>query len=216
MTMDTTYDHRRIVSIGRTALEGIVDRPDGAGGLIIFAHGSGSGRLSPRNNYVARALQGAGFATLLLDLLTPAEDEDRASRFNIHLLAERLLMATQWAGQQPDLALPIGYFGASTGAGAALMAAAAVPGEIGAIVSRGGRPDLAGAQALARVTAPTQLIVGSRDLPVIEMNRAAMRHLRAEHELVIVPGATHLFEEAGTLDMVIGHARRWFERHLLL
>jgi len=213
--MSTVYSHRRTVAIGNLGLEGIIDRPDGAGGLIIFAHGSGSGRLSPRNTYVARALQGAGFATLLFDLLTPAEDEDRASRFDIPLLAERLRMATQWAGQQPDLALPAGYFGASTGAAAALMAAAEMPDEIGAIVSRGGRPDLAGAHALARVTAPTQLIVGSRDLPVIEMNRAVMRHLRAERELVIVPGAHHLFEEPGALDAVIAHARRWFERYLL-
>lgn len=213
--MANVYSHRRTAAIGPLGLEGIVDRPDGAGGLVIFAHGSGSGRLSPRNTYVARALQGAGFATLLLDLLTPAEDEDRASRFNIPLLAGRLRMATQWAGEQAECALPIGYFGASTGAAAALVAAAAMPGRVAAIVSRGGRPDLAGAQALARVTAPTQLIVGGHDLRVIEMNRAAMAHLRAEHELVIVPGAHHLFEEPGALDAVIGHARRWFERYLL-
>lgn len=215
--MATTFSHRRPVVIGTEALSGILDHPDGASGLVIFAHGSGSGRLSPRNTYVARGLQGAGFATLLLDLLTPLEETDRANVFDIGLLASRLMLATRWAQDEPGLiGLPLGYFGASTGAGAALAAASMMPGEIGAIVSRGGRPDLAGAQALARVTAPTQLIVGSRDLPVIELNQAAMRHLRVEHELVIVPGAHHLFEEPGTLDQVIGHAKRWFQRHLVV
>lgn len=203
----------RIEPEGREAILGI---PDDAQGLVIFAHGSGSGRLSPRNNHVAAALRDAGFATLLLDLLTPLEEADRNNVFDIGLLASRLLSATHWARKDPrTFGLPVGYFGASTGAGAALLAAAnAAPIRIAAVVSRGGRPDLAGGDALARVQAPTQLIVGSLDTSVIALNERAMRHLRCPHELVIVPGAGHLFEEPGTLGAVIGHARRWFEAHL--
>ncbi|MCW3846016.1 dienelactone hydrolase family protein [Sphingomonas sp. LB-2] len=206
----------REILIHPDGLEAILGVPGDARGLVIFAHGSGSGRLSPRNNHVAEGLREAGLATLLLDLLTPVEETDRGNVFDIGLLASRLMRATHWARADPrTFNLPIGYFGASTGAGAALLAAAAAaPMEIGAIVSRGGRPDLAGANALARVRAPTQLIVGSLDTSVIALNEHAMRHLRCPHELVIVPGAGHLFEEPGTLDQVIAHARRWFLAHL--
>lgn len=213
--MNNTMPEQRSVMIRPEGLEGLLDVPESRAGIVIFAHGSGSGRLSPRNNHVAAGLRAAGLATLLLDLLTPLEEDDRANVFDIALLAKRLVRATAWVRTRPGLEqIPIGYFGASTGAGAALRAAAAAPDDVGAIVSRGGRPDLAGAGALARVRAPTQLIVGSLDLPVIDLNRSAMRHLRCAHELVIVPGAHHLFEEPGTLDQVVGHATRWFREHL--
>lgn len=214
--MTVTSIEPREIHIHPEGLVGILGIPDHAQGLVIFAHGSGSGRLSPRNNHVARGLREAGLATLLLDLLTPLEEGDRANVFDIELLAARLLRATHWAKADPrTFDLPIGYFGASTGAGAALLAAAAAtPAKIGAIVSRGGRPDLAGGAALAQVQAPTQLIVGSLDTMVIALNEQAMRHMTCPHELVIVPGAGHLFEEPGTLDLVIGHARRWFLAHL--
>lgn len=202
------------VTLQPQGLQALLGVPDAARGLVIFAHGSGSGRLSPRNNHVAQGLRDAGLATLLLDLLTPEEEANRANVFDIPLLASRLAGAADWARAQPGLAaLPLGYFGASTGGGAALLAAAGPGANIAAVVSRGGRPDLAGAEALARVTAPTLLIVGSRDEPVIDLNRQAMAHMRCQCELVIVPGATHLFEEPGTLDAVIGHAARWFLWH---
>ena len=202
------------VTVQPEGLKALLGVPDTARGLVIFAHGSGSGRLSPRNNHVAQGLRDAGLATLLLDLLTPEEETNRANVFDIPLLASRLAGAAEWARQQPQLAaLPLGYFGASTGGGAALLAASKPDARIAAVVSRGGRPDLAGADALARVTAPTLLVVGSRDEPVSELNRNAMGHMRCQVELVIVPGATHLFEEPGTLDEVIGHAARWFLRH---
>jgi dienelactone hydrolase len=188
--------------------------PTKARGLVIFAHGSGSGRLSPRNSSVAAGLRDAGLATLLLDLLTPEEERDRANVFDIPLLAGRLVRASAWAAARPELhGLPQGYFGASTGGGAALLAAAHLGTEIAAVVSRGGRPDLAGPTALARVQSPTLLIVGGLDTPVIEMNRCAMRQMTAPHELVIVPGAGHLFEEPGTLEKVVDHAIAWFNRH---
>lgn len=203
------------VTVEPDGLKSLLGVPEAAQGLVIFAHGSGSGRLSPRNAHVARGLREAGLATLLIDLLTPLEEADRANVFDIALLASRLAGAADWTRGVPDLAsLPIGYFGASTGAGAALLAASRPDDPARAIVSRGGRPDLAGAHALALVRAPTLLIIGSRDIPVIELNRTAMRHMRAETELAIVAGATHLFEEPGTLDQVIGHAIRWFLRHL--
>jgi dienelactone hydrolase len=209
-------DEAVAVTIEPLGLQGMLGIPEAPAGLVLFAHGSGSGRLSPRNTHVARGLQAAGLATLLLDLLTPAEEQDRGYVFDIPLLASRLADATAWTKHTQALAaLPTGYFGASTGAGAALLAASQADGRIAAIVSRGGRPDLAGSAALAKVRAPTLLIVGSRDLPVIELNRAAMRHLHAEHELVIVPGASHLFEEPGTLDQVVGHAVRWFLSHFV-
>ena len=203
----------REVEIGPLALKGLLGAPEKASALVVFAHGSGSGRLSPRNNYVAEALRKSGLATLLLDLLTPEEEVRRSNVFDIPLLATRLSLATAWAREQAEISrLPIGYFGASTGAGAALVAAADNDG-IFAVVSRGGRPDLAG-DALERVRAPTLLIVGGHDYPVIGLNREAQQSLKVESELVIVPGATHLFEEPGTLDQVIAHASRWFLTHL--
>jgi putative phosphoribosyl transferase len=183
---------------------------------VLFAHGSGSGRHSPRNRYVAEELQQAGLGTLLIDLLTPEEEEidlrTRHLRFDIRMLAERLVGGTDWLAQNPDTqSLRVGYFGASTGAGAALVAAAERPNVVGAVVSRGGRPDLA-REDLPRVVAPTLLIVGGEDHPVIGMNREAMGQLRAEKELKIVPGATHLFEEPGALEDVARLAAGWFPR----
>ena len=211
----------RLVRIGAggVTLEGNLSLPKGASGIVLFAHGSGSSRHSPRNRYVARLLNQANLATLLVDLLTSDEEtidlRTGHLRFDIELLAERLISVTDWLTQQRDTRrLRIGYFGASTGAGAALVAAAERPDVVGAVVSRGGRPDLAGA-ALARVRAPTLLIVGGNDFQVIELNRAAFALLRGEKQLVIVPGATHLFEEPGALDEVARLAREWFERHLI-
>lgn len=200
-------------------LQGTLAIPHAAIGLVIFAHGSGSSRFSPRNRYVARTLNQAHLATLLLDLLTPLEHEQDVItaeyRFDIPLLADRLGSAIDWAGRGTDTGvLPIGLFGASTGAAAALMAAAARPDAVKAAVSRGGRPDLAGA-ALERLRAPTLLVVGARDREVIELNRQAASQIgAAEHQLVIVPDATHLFEEPGTLEEVAFLAADWFERHL--
>jgi putative phosphoribosyl transferase len=193
--------------------------PEGARGAVLFAHGSGSSRHSSRNRYVAGVLQRAGLATLLLDLLTAEEEEEERDtghlRFDIGLLAGRLAGATEWLRGRPEAAgLPVGYFGASTGAAAALCAAARLPGEVAAVVSRGGRPDLAG-DNLSRVQAPTLLLVGGDDVPVIGLNRKALARLAApEKELVIVPGATHLFEEPGTLEEVARLAADWFGRHL--
>ena len=188
---------------GALQLRAFLGVPANARGLVIFAHGSGSGRLSPRNNYVAQRLRNAGLATLLLDLLSPVEERDRANVFDIDLLASRLRLAVDWAAQyEPTAGLKPVYFGASTGGGAAIRAAAGDP-RIVAIVSRGGRPDLAVASALAGVTAPTLLIVGSLDGVVIDLNRAAANAMHCPRELAIVPGAGHLFEEPGTLDEVV-------------
>ena len=204
----------RFVRLPPLQLGAEVRVPPGPRGLIIFAHGSGSSRFSPRNQVVAQALVEAGFATLLLDLLTEDEAARRENVFDIGLLGERLVLAIDWAGAQPGFdRLPIGLFGASTGAGAALRAAAAKPASVRAVVSRGGRPDLAG-EALAAVRAPTLLIVGGRDEVVIDLNRRAMSQMSAEVALEIVPGATHLFEEPGTLDAVILLAVGWFGAHL--
>jgi putative phosphoribosyl transferase len=206
------------VAAARVLLEGNLTLPEGARGIVLFAHGSGSSRFSPRNCYVAQQLNREKLATLLVDLLSPEEEavdlRTARLRFNIGLLAERLVGVTDWLVRQPDTRpLRIGYFGASTGAAAALVAAAERPQIVRAIVSRGGRPDLAG-PALARVEAPTLLIVGGDDMPVIELNRAALAQLRCEKRLVIVPGATHLFEEPGALEEVARLARQWSERHL--
>jgi putative phosphoribosyl transferase len=199
---------------GAVRLPAIVGLPQGARGAVAFAHGSGSGRFSPRNNAVARVLQDAGLATLLADLLTETEAEDRRFVFDIGLLAGRLLDCTRWLQQQTATSsLPVGYFGASTGGGAALVAAAQFGDEIKAVVSRGGRPDLAGSH-LGQVRAPTLLIVGGSDEPVIALNRQALAQLQGDKELVIVPGATHLFEEPGTLEEVARLARDWFLRYL--
>ena len=210
--------HDVTVTSGGVALRGLLGIPSDARGVVLFAHGSGSGRLSSRNNFVARSLQDAGLATLLIDLLT--EDEERADartghlRFDIEFLATRLEAATEWLTQSPDTAsLKIGYFGASTGAAAALVAAAEMPDRVHAVVSRGGRPDLAG-DSLAKVEAPTLLIVGSRDVPVIPLNEDAFAQLRCEKKLEIVPGASHLFEEAGTLEVVARLAASWFDTYL--
>jgi putative phosphoribosyl transferase len=215
-----TIEERLVrVPAGPVTLEGNLTLPEQSRGIVLFAHGSGSSRHSPRNRYVARLLNEAKLATLLIDLLTLHEEVIDARtaqlRFDIDLLAERLVDATDWLTQFPDTKdLRIGYFGASTGAAAALAAAALRPDPVGAIVSRGGRPDLAGA-ALIRVRAPTLLIVGENDKQVIQLNRAALAQLRCEKQLVIVPGATHLFEEPGALDVVARLARDWFERHLI-
>lgn len=202
----------------KVTLDGDLSVPEGAMGLVVFAHGSGSSRHSTRNRAVAHALQRRGFATLLLDLLTREEElideQTREYRFDVDLLARRVVTATDWAESNPNLHhLPLGYFGASTGAAAALIAAAERPDNVRAIVSRGGRPDLAG-DALPRVTAPTLLIVGENDDVVIDLNRDAMHRLRATVQLEIVPGATHLFEEPGALERVSELAAEWFDRHL--
>jgi putative phosphoribosyl transferase len=207
------------VPAGPVGLEGDLTLPPGAIGVVLFAHGSGSSRHSPRNRYVAHLLNEASLGTLLLDLLTTQEEAvDRRTghlRFDINLLAERLMAATDWLQREPDTGrLPFGYFGASTGAAAALVAAAERPRAVRAVVSRGGRPDLAG-PALPRVQAPTLLIVGGEDVQVIELNRQALAQLRVEARLVIIPGATHLFEEPGALDQVAAYARAWFERHFM-
>jgi dienelactone hydrolase len=195
-------------------LEGACVIPDGAQGIVLFAHGSGSSRHSPRNNFVAQLLQRAGMATLLMDLLTRQEDRNYETRFDIDLLTSRLECATDWIMQQPrSKSLDIGYFGASTGAAAALYAAASFGPGIGAVVSRGGRPDLA-LPALHRVQAPTLFIVGGLDDTVIELNRKAYRQLIAEKNLVIISGATHLFEEPGTLEQAARCAADWFKQHL--
>jgi putative phosphoribosyl transferase len=218
--MTQTHFQEKLVKIQteQVTLNGNLNIRDNALGVVLFAHGSGSSRHSPRNRYVAEVLNTAGFATLLLDLLTAEEEavdqHTRHLRFDISFLAQRLLAATDWLNQNPDLkALKIGYFGASTGAGAALMAAAEHPHHLAAVVSRGGRPDLAGA-ALPEVSTPTLMIVGGNDVPVIGMNENARAKMTAETKLEIVPSATHLFEEPGTLETVAKLAADWFKEHL--
>jgi dienelactone hydrolase len=211
----TTERPIKITSVG---LDGDLAVPESATGVVLFAHGSGSSRHSSRNRYVAEVLQRGGFATLLLDLLTAAEEEvdlrNQRLRFDIDLLAGRLIEATYWLQREPETrALPIGYFGASTGGGAALVAAAARPSATGAVVSRGGRPDLAGS-VLRGVQAPTLLIVGGDDDVVIQLNREALGKLRGEKRLSIVLGATHLFEEPGALEQVSELALLWFQQYL--
>jgi len=218
--MDRHNSDERLVhvTVGPVTLEGSMSVPTGARGVVLFAHGSGSSRHSPRNRYVASVLQAGGLATVLIDLLTADEEtvdlRTRQLRFDIELLADRLVGATDCLAQYPDTRLlRVGYFGASTGGGAALVAAAQRPEVVGAVVSRGGRPDLAG-PALPHVRAPTLLIVGGHDLPVIGMNREALAQLNCEKRLEIVPGATHLFEEPGTLEQVAQLARDWFNQYL--
>ncbi|MFA5909340.1 MAG: dienelactone hydrolase family protein [Vicinamibacterales bacterium] len=207
------------IRVGTDLIDGDLATPPGAAGLVVFAHGSGSSRFSSRNRAVAQVLQQGGFATLMMDLLTREEDavdvQTREYRFDIELLGRRVTAAVDWAQTEPGIAaLPIGCFGASTGAAAALIAAAERPEFVRAVISRGGRPDLAG-EALPRVQAPTLLIVGGHDEPVIDLNRAAMLRMRAPVQLEIVPGATHLFEEPGTLEAVSRLATDWCTRYLV-
>lgn len=207
-----------LVTSDAVTLRGLLGIPKDARGVVLFAHGSGSGRLSSRNNFVARALQEAGLATLLIDLLSEEEEHADAGtghlRFDIPFLSKRLEAATTWLADTADTrSLRVGYFGASTGAAAALVAAAGMPDRVDAVVSRGGRPDLAG-EHLAKVTAPTLLIVGSRDVPVIPLNEDAFAQLRCAKKLEVVPGASHLFEEPGTLEVVSRLASSWFARYL--
>ncbi len=214
MRLITSTERLVHIDAGGVVLEGALGIVEGSVGVVVFAHGSGSSRHSPRNNYVARSLRDAGLSTLLIDLLTREEDIDYDTRFNIGLLTARLVAATAWLDEDEETrGMKIGYFGASTGAAAALQASVAIKGRVSAVVSRGGRPDLA-LGSLPEVTAPTLLIVGGKDEVVIEFNKQAYSLLRSEKDLVIVPGATHLFEEPGTLDLAAGHAARWFARHL--
>jgi putative phosphoribosyl transferase len=205
----------RDVRIPPVGLAGMLQKPKNALALVVFAHGSGSSRLSPRNTFVAHALNDRGIATLLFDLLTSTEEANRANVFDIPLLADRLIDAVRWIDDQESIAkLPLGLFGASTGAAAALVAAAKLPRRVGAVVSRGGRPDLAG-NALDTVQAATLLIVGGADFGVIGLNEQALARLQGPKALEIVPRASHLFPEPGALEAVIDHAAAWFERHLM-
>lgn len=215
-TLGEDVDEDIVIPAGPTSIEAHLMVPVGAKGIVVFAHGSGSSRHSPRNRYVAQVLQQAGLGTLLIDLLTPEEELDRRNVFDIELLASRLLAATRWLAGRPDTTdCRYGYFGASTGAGAALSAAADPGAGVSAVVSRGGRPDLAGPR-LGLVHAPTLLVVGSEDDVVVDLNRQAQEQLsNCECRLVLVPGATHLFEEPGTLAEAASHAQDWFVRHLL-
>lgn len=203
------------IPAGSVELSGELVLPPTASGVVLFAHGSGSNRFSPRNTFVANVLQQQGIGTLLFDLLTRVEDQDYAMRFDIDLLTRRLLAATAWLQAEPKTkTLRIGYFGASTGAAAALYAAVEMESVIAAVVSRGGRPDLAGEAALSQVVAPTLLIVGSEDYGVIELNEQAFALMKCEKELMLVPGATHLFEEPGTLEQAAQLAANWLLRYL--
>jgi len=211
---ENTYEEIINIPAGSVELEGSLVIPEGAKAIVLFAHGSGSSRHSPRNNFVAQVLQKAGLATLLFDLLTEGEDSVYETRFNIKLLSERLKIATKWLeNQETASGLKIGYFGSSTGAAAALESASTLGAKIKAVVSRGGRPDLA-MDYLDEVTAPTLLIVGGNDGEVIKLNEAALDRLSAEKKLEIVPGATHLFEESGTLEKAADLAAAWFSEHL--
>jgi len=215
---DLTDERPVLIRTGKLMLEGNLSIPDGANGIVLFAHGSGSSRFSPRNRFVASELRKARLATLLFDLLT--EDEERIDaitaelRFDVRLLAVRLIRATDWTKQQHETGrLRIGYFGASTGAAAALLAAIERAEVVKAVVSRGGRPDLTG-PSLSKVKAPTLLIVGGNDPVVIDLNKTAFKELKADKDIIIVPGATHLFEEPGTLDEVARLAANWFKKYL--
>ena len=215
MQTDTDKEILVHIPVDGVTLEGALAIPTNAQGLVLFVHGSGSSRFSPRNNFVARELRNAGLGTLLIDLLTRIEDQDYERRFDIPLLTQRVLRVADWLQAQPQTKkLTLGYFGASTGAAAALQAAADPGNKVNAVVSRGGRPDLAGAQALGQVRCPVLLMVGGNDDVVIELNQQAHARLVCPKELVIVPGATHLFEEPGTLEQVAKLAADWFRHHL--
>lgn len=212
--MELAVDRTVTIESGPVRIEGMLAVPENACGVVLFAHGSGSGRFSPRNQFVARELRSGGLGTLLVDLLDPVESEDRRKVFDIGLLAERLLNATEWLRSNPDTTrLPIGYFGASTGAAAALRAVAQGGRDVRAVVSRGGRPDLA-LRYLPSITVPTLLIVGGDDYPVVQLNQEAQAALGGIAELVIIPGATHLFEEPGALERVAELARDWLLKYL--
>jgi dienelactone hydrolase len=214
--MSQAFDQIVHIVADNIHIEGMLELPNNAQGIVLFAHGSGSSRHSPRNNYVARILHSGGMGTLLMDLLTPEEDMDDETRFDIPLLTRRLLAATDWLQTQQRIKqLPIGYFGASTGAAAALQAAAEPGNKISAVVSRGGRPDMAGADALSRVNAPTLLLIGGLDDIVIELNQEAFSHMHCTKHISIIPGASHLFEEPGTLEKVAKLASDWFKHYLI-
>jgi len=216
--MAVQFENEVVIPVGGVTLEGDLQIPPNATGMVLFAHGSGSSRFSPRNQYVARILREAGLGTLLFDLLTREEEAidsfTRHLRFDIVLLAERLADVTRWiGGVDAARGLPVGYFGSSTGGGAALMAAARLGEQVGAVVSRGGRPDLASAW-LPQVKSPTLLLVGERDTVVLGLNREALRRMTCPTEIRLIPGATHLFEEPGTLELVAHEAATWFQTHL--
>lgn len=214
--MSEAFDKLVHIPADNVHIEGMLELPANARGIVLFAHGSGSSRHSPRNNYVARILHSGGMGTLLMDLLTSEEDMDYQVRFDIPLLTRRLLVATHWLQTEQQVKhLPIAYFGASTGAAAALQAAAALGNKIKAVVSRGGRPDLAGADDLSMVTSPTLLLIGGLDDVVIELNQEAYSHMHCTKHISIIPGATHLFEEPGTLETVASLASDWFKQYLI-
>lgn len=214
--MSQSFEKLVHINADNAHIEGMLELPENALGIVIFAHGSGSSRHSTRNNYVARILHSGGMGTLLLDLLTQEEDTDYKARFDIPLLTRRLLAATHWLQtEQQSQHLPIAYFGATTGAAAALQAAAALGNKISAVVSRGGRPDMAGADTLSRVTSPTLLLIGSLDDTVIELNQEAFSHMHCIKHITIIPGATHLFEEPGMLEAVASLASDWFKQYLV-
>jgi dienelactone hydrolase len=214
--MSEAFEKLAHIPADNVHIEGMLELPELARGIVLFAHGSGSSRHSPRNNYVARILHAGGMGTLLMDLLTPEEDMDYQVRFDIPLLTRRLLAATHWLKTEQQIQhLPIGYFGASTGAAAALQAAAVLGNKISAVVSRGGRPDMAGEDSLSMVSAPTLLLIGGLDDVVIELNQEAYRHMHCTKHIAIIPGATHLFEEPGTLETVASLAGDWFRQYLV-
>ncbi|HSG93717.1 MAG TPA: dienelactone hydrolase family protein [Methylotenera sp.] len=213
--MSEAFDKLVHIPADNVHIEGMLELPANARGIVLFAHGSGSSRHSPRNNYVAKILHSGGMGTLLMDLLTSEEDMDYQVRFDIPLLTRRLLAATHWLQTEQQVKhLPIAYFGASTGAAAALQAASVLDNKIKAVVSRGGRPDLAGADNLSMVTAPTLLLIGGLDDVVIELNQEAYNHMHCTKHISIIPGATHLFEEPGTLETVASLASDWFKHYL--